>query len=55
MDKINKDYLDSFADKYYLSNDVYDIDVENTMQDESIAQIINKRVILKKSSKWELV
>lgn len=42
MDKINKDYLDSFADKYYLSNDVYDIDVENTMQDESIAQIINK-------------
>ena len=42
MTEVNKDYLDSFAQKYYLSDEVYDIDVENTMQDESISQIIKK-------------
>lgn len=42
MTEVSKDYLDSFARKYYLSDKIYDIDVENTMQDESISQILKK-------------
>ena len=30
------DYLESFADEYYLNKNVADIDIENIMQETSI-------------------
>lgn len=36
------DYLESFADEYYLNKNVADIDIENIMQETSIEHITSK-------------
>ena len=36
------EYLESFAEKYYLNNDIKDIDIEHIMQETSLELIISK-------------